>query len=280
LYSRNIPQESWTSYFHWSAMWSQNWLWFLPVLFLFNLLYVCLSSLRLNLPQISLKRAIGVVFLLSFLYSVCMDVFGLNGWTKTVLIDFQNERLFIYFMMFLLGAHCYHRRVFVSAVPSRKLDVILHSTGWIPLNLYLFQLIRSLLNPGTTLVSDLMDTLMLRLNFTLSLAYLVYAMVTGFRRYLNRQGAISRTLNANAYGVYIIHVVVMGGLALPMLTAAMPALLKLLSLTVLTFGLSHLIIYAYRRCVKSAMSCHRMRASTMKTVTTAMVLITLVAFPR
>lgn len=34
LYSRNLPQESWSSYFHWSnGIWSQNWLWFLPVLF-------------------------------------------------------------------------------------------------------------------------------------------------------------------------------------------------------------------------------------------------------
>ena len=276
LYSRNIPQENWTTYFHWNVMWSQNWLWFLPVLFLFNILYVGLSSLRLNLTQIRLTRAIGIGFLLSFLYGVCMDVFGLNGWTKTVLIDFQNERLFIYFMTFLLGAHCYHRQVFVSVWHHKKLDLILHCTGWIPLNLYLFLLIGALLYPGTTLVSDLMDTFLLRLNFTLSLAYLVYAMVVTFRRYLNTQGPISRTLSANSYGVYIIHVIVMGGMALALLNTAIPSLLKFMLLTVSTFGLSHLIIYAYRQCVKFAHSSFGMEASTMKTVTTAMILVALV----
>jgi len=250
LYSRNIPQEDWTTYFHWNAMWSQNWLWFLPVLFLFNLLYAGLSSLRLNLSHVSLKRAIGAVFVVSFLYSLFMDLLGLHGWTKTLLIDFQNERLFIYFMMFLLGSLCGKRKVFVSAWYHKKLDLILHCTGWIPLNLYFFLLIYSLLNPGKYLVSDLVDTFFLRLNFTLSLAYLVYAMVTTFRRYLNKQGTLSRALNTNAYGVYIIHVVVMGGLALPMLNTAMPALLKLLLLTVSTFGASHMIMCSFRRCVK------------------------------
>ena len=41
LYSRNLPQAHWTSYFHWSnGIWNQNWLWFLPVLFLFDVLYL------------------------------------------------------------------------------------------------------------------------------------------------------------------------------------------------------------------------------------------------
>ncbi len=278
LYSRNIPQENWTTYFHWNAMWNQNWLWFLPVLFLFNLLYAGLSSLRLNLSHVSLKRAIGVVLVVSFLYSFFMDLLGLHGWTKTLLIDFQNERLLIYFMMFLLGSLCGKRKVFVSAWHHKKLDLILHCTGWIPLNLYFFQLITSLLNPGKYLVSDLVDTLFLRLNFTLSLAYLVYAMVTTFRKYLNKQGKISRMLNANAYGVYLIHVVVMGGIASAMLHTAVPSLLKLLLLTVSTFGLSHLIIYAYRQCVKSAQS-HRMEGATLKTASAAMILVILVLMP-
>ncbi len=179
-----------------------------------------------------------------------MDLLGLHGWTKTLLIDFQNERLLIYFMMFLLGSLCGKRKVFVSGWHHKKLDLILHCTGWIPLNLYFFLLIYSLLNPGKYLVSDLVDTFFLRLNFTLSLAYLVYAMVTIFRKYLNKQGTLSRALNANAYGVYIIHVVVMGGLALPMLDTAMSGLPRLLLLTVSTFGASHIIMCSLRRCVK------------------------------
>ncbi|MBN1765267.1 MAG: acyltransferase family protein [Sedimentisphaerales bacterium] len=91
LYSRNLPQESWTTYFHWSnGIWSQNWLWFLPVLFVFDILYLCFSRVPVNMSHITLKRAIGAALLLSLMYSFCMDFFNLHGWTKTVLIDFQN----------------------------------------------------------------------------------------------------------------------------------------------------------------------------------------------
>jgi len=273
LYSRNMPQESWTTYFHWNSMWSHNWLWFLPVLFLFNVLYAGLSSLRVNMSQISLKLAIGAVFLLSFLYSFFMDLFNLHGWTKTVWINFQNERLLIYFLMFLLGALCCKRRAFVSEWHHKRLDLICHCTGWIPLNFYFFLLIYSLVNPGKYLVSDLVDTLLLRLNFTLSLAYLVYAMVTTFRKYLNRQGAIGKTLNANSYGVYIIHVIVMGGIALPLLNTALPSLLKLLIVTVATFGVSHFIMSSYRILINANIINYRMEKSAMKVITSVMVLI-------
>ena len=97
LFARKLPQEHWTTYFHWNAIWSQNWLWFLPVLFVFDILYLLFS--RVNTSKITLKSALWAVFLMSVLYSFCMDFFNLHGWTKTVLIDFQNERLFIYFLV-------------------------------------------------------------------------------------------------------------------------------------------------------------------------------------
>jgi surface polysaccharide O-acyltransferase-like enzyme len=256
LYSRTIPQEGWTTYFHWNAMWSQNWLWFLPVLFLFNLLYLGLSRLQVTLSHITLKQAMGAILLMCFLYSVCMDYFNLHGWTKTVLIDFQNERLLIYFLMFLLGALCYHRKVFVSESNTKKLSILLHSTGWIPLNLYFFLLIYSLMNPGNYLVSKLVHTALLRLTFTLSLAYLLYTVITTFRTYLNRQGPISKTLSKNSYYVYIIHVIVMGVIAASMLNTTIPSPVKLLLLTVSTFGVSHVIVCFYKKCMMPKVFSH------------------------
>ena len=105
LYSRNLPQQNWTTYFHWSnEIWSQNWLWFLPVLFLFDILYLLLSKVKIKLPDITLKQAIGAIFLIGFIYSICMDIFNFQGWTKTILLDFQNERLLIYFVLFIFGS--------------------------------------------------------------------------------------------------------------------------------------------------------------------------------
>jgi hypothetical protein len=180
-----------------------------------------------------------------------MDYLNLHGWTKTVLIDFQNERLLIYFMVFLLGAQCYKLKIFEAEWKHKKLDIILHSTGWIPINLYIFLLIYSLVKPGDYLISETVDTLILRLNFVLSLAYLLYVTITTFRKYLNKQGKIWKELNKNSYAVYVIHVIVMGGIALTMLNTAIPSLLKFLLLAVSTFVVSNLVISCYRKVITS-----------------------------
>jgi peptidoglycan/LPS O-acetylase OafA/YrhL len=96
LYSRGLPQENWTTYFHFSKenMTSQNWLWFLPVLFTFNVLYVLLAKAKIRIPNISLKGAIVGIFVISLVYSVGMrSLTGYRSWTKTPFIDFENERL-------------------------------------------------------------------------------------------------------------------------------------------------------------------------------------------
>ena len=251
LYSRNLPQESWTTYFHWRALWSQNWLWFLPVLFLFDVLYLCVSRIKINTSFITFKRAFWAVLFVSVLYSFFMDYFNLHGWTKTVLIDFQNERILIYFLVFLLGSVCCKQKVFESEFKSKKLDLVLHCTGWIPVNLYIFMLIYSLIKPGSFIISEIFDTFFLRLNFVLSLAYLLYAIITAFKKYLNKQGKITRELNKNSYGVYIIHVIVIGCIAMAMVNSAIPSLLKYLILTLSAYAACNFIVYFYRKFVIS-----------------------------
>lgn len=113
LYSRGYTQESWATYFHWSnGGLSQNWLWFLPVLFLFDLLFLAFSKLHISLSRINLKQAIGTAFILAIIYSVSMDFLGAQGWTKTIILDFQNERLLIYFLIFMVGALCHESGIF------------------------------------------------------------------------------------------------------------------------------------------------------------------------
>ena len=72
-----------------------------------------------------------------------------------------------------------------------------------------------------------------------------------FRYYLNKQGKILKELNENSYNVYIIHVIVIGCIALIMLNTTIPSLLKYLTLVVSTWVLSNLIVYFYRRFIKS-----------------------------
>jgi hypothetical protein len=166
-------------------------------------------------------------------------------------IDFQNERLLIYFMIFLLGSLCYKLKIFESDVTSKKLYIVINCTAWIPINLYILVLINFFIRPGSYIFSKILDIILLWLGFHLSLLCLLYLMVTTFRYYLNKQGKILKALNENSYNVYIIHVIVIGCIALIMLNTAIPSLSKYLILTVSTYVASNLIIYFYRKVIKS-----------------------------
>jgi hypothetical protein len=216
---------------------------------------------NINISKITIKRAVWAVLLMSVLYSFCMDFFKLHGWTKTVLIDFQNERILIYFMIFLLGSLFYKHKTFESEWSSTKLDLILHCTGWIPINLYIFLLIYSLVKPGEYLISEVADILMFRLNYVLALGYLLYVMMTTFRKYFKKQGRIRKELNNNSYYVYIIHVIVMGTIALAMHDAAIASILKPLILAVLTFAVSNLIVSICRKVIQLIFSLNQMKCN-------------------
>ena len=206
-----------------------------------------------ELLSITLKKAVFGIFLIGFIYSFCMSIFKFTGWTKTIFIDFQNERLLIYFMFFLLGSLCFKLKIFESEVTSKKLYIVINCIAWIPLNLYILVLINFFIRPGNYIFSKIIDIILLWLGFHLSLLCLLYLMVTTFRYYLNKQGKILKALNENSYNVYIIHVIVIGCIALIMLNTTIPSLLKYLTLAVSTWVLSNLIVYFYRSFIKSKM---------------------------
>ena len=276
LFSRGLPQEHWTTYFHWSnGIWNQNWLWFLPVLFSFNLVYLLLSKTRIRMPAISLKVAVPGVFLLGFAYSLGMDLLGLGGWTKTALLDFQNERLLIYFMAFLLGTLFFQRKAFDAKPKGRVLYHVINSIAWIPVTAYIIFLLYPWFKPGQFIVSEIVHKTILWLSFHLSLLCLMYMMIETFRRYLNKSGRLSSELNANSYGVYVIHVIIMGCLALLLLDTAIPSLAKYAILTVFTYGVSNAIICLYRGVRRSKRLNRGMEERIMRTATTAMLLVML-----
>ncbi len=254
LYSRGLPQENWTTYFHFSEgnMTSQNWLWFLPVLFLFNILYLLLSKANIRVPNISLKGAVFGTFLIGFVYSFSIGgILGFRSWTLTSLIDFENEKLLVYFMTFLLGALCFRQQVFEEKPQSKTLYTVVNSTVWIPITIHIFARVMWVISLGSSegLFSPLVLRLIWWLSFYLSLLGLLYLLVQTFWRYFDKPGRIWNELNQNSYGVYIIHVIVIGVIALLLLNTAIPSILKYLILTVSTIVASNLIVSLYRRAV-------------------------------
>jgi fucose 4-O-acetylase-like acetyltransferase len=252
LYSRNLPQQKWTTYFHFNnGIFSQSWLWFLPVLFLFQILYFLFVRINIKLSHITLKQGIGAIFLIGFIYSFCMDIFKGQDWTKTILIDFQNERLLIYFMIFLLGSLCYKLKTFESKWKNKNLYITIICTVWLPITLYRFFYLNALIRPGNYVFSEIVDALLMWFSFHLSLLGLLYIMINTFRYYLNKQGKIIKELNNNSYNVYIIHVIVIGGIALTMLNTTIPSVLKFIILTVSSYTACNLLIYFYKKVIKA-----------------------------
>jgi len=91
LYSRGLPQEEWYSYFHifervggnpylFSDNPVQNWLWFLPVLFLFQVVYLGLSKTKALSMKLSLKTGVILTFVVSLAYSLVISLNDLSGW--------------------------------------------------------------------------------------------------------------------------------------------------------------------------------------------------------
>lgn len=250
LGSRQLPQESWTTYFHWSnGIWNQNWLWFLPVLFLFNTIYLLLKQTGIRGATIPVKVSLPVIFLIGIGYSLSIDLLGLWGWTKTLLIDFQNERLLIYLLAFLMGAHCFARQVFARKPTSNKLYYALHATAWLPVTTYVVFLLYPLFNPGQLWVSGAAHRVILWSSYHVSLLGLMVLMIETARRYLDKSGTLQNLCNKTSYGVYIIHVIVTGALAWLMLNTSIPSLAKHLLLSVSTFAISVGIVNVYHKII-------------------------------
>ncbi len=247
LASRGLPQQEWSSYFHWTnGNWGMNWLWFLPALFLFNLLYLTITKLPVQFPNWKLKTALPIAFVAAFAYSLGIDLMGLRGWTHFLLIDFQHERLLIYFIAFLLGARCFRLGTFNTKPSNSILYHIGNATNWIPLTAYIILLLMRFFSPDTYLVSELVHRSLLWLSYHTSLFSIGYTLIETFRRYFNHESAIGKELSQNSYGVYILHVIVQGAIAWWMLSIQTPSLLKYGLLTLLSWLATNLLISVYR----------------------------------
>ena len=254
LYSRGLPQEHWTTYFHITNPNSQNWLWFLPVLFAFNVLYLLLTKANIRLPMVSLKIAVLATFVIGFVYSfVTGGLVGFRSWTLTPLIDFENERLLVYFLMFLLGELSYRQNIFAQKPQGKTLYTIVSSVAWIPITAHIFARLYPIFYPDGFSITPVYR-LIWWLSFDLSLLCLVYVMVESFRRYFNRTGKIWGELNRNSYGVYIVHVIMIGVFGTLLLGLNLPALVKYPLLIVLTYLASNLLVSLYRSLVHALKS--------------------------
>jgi len=244
LYSRGLPQENWLNYFYFNNPNSQNWLWFLPLLFVFNLIYLAVEKTGINFPKISLAWMAGISFVLSLTFSyVIGSAAGFRSWTLTPILDFENERLLAHFLFYIAGAMAFQQKLFAELPKKKTLYMIANSVSWLPVTVHIFLRIWPFMTSSFS-VTPLYRFLWF-VSFHLSSLVMVYVMVESFRFYLNKTGKLWDVLNRNSYGVYIIHVVVIGVFGTLLLSSGLPAVVKWILLVISTYTVSNLIVSTY-----------------------------------
>jgi len=262
LYSRNLPQEEWFTYFHlftrdggkmgfFADDPTQSWLWFLPVLFLFQILYILLAKTRILKIKISLKAAAALTFVVGLTYSMIIAVLNLNGWFDSPVLHFQKERLLIYFLFFLLGSLCFKLKVFESSRKNRGYLIISYIT--LSLSIIVFTKVAlnffaNIMDPSRNiyLISEFADGLMYYCSVLVAAYSFLYVFIHIFRNKLNTSGLILGHMSRNSYAVYIIHMIVIGLFSLLLLNISIPALLKFSIVVIMTVIVSNLVISVYR----------------------------------
>jgi fucose 4-O-acetylase-like acetyltransferase len=247
LYSRGLPQEHWTTYLHFNHPNSQNWLWFLPLLFVFNLLYLLLTKLNVRFDRLSLTWALLGTFVIGVIYSMAIGSWlGFRSLTLTPLLDFENEKMLVYFLFFLLGVLAFQQNLFAELPKKKTVYTIVNAVGWLPVTVHIFARIWPYFstNPAEFEFTPLYR-LIWWISFHAGALSMVYLMVESFWRYVDRSGKLWRTLSQNSYGVYIIHVIMIGIFGTLLLNTSLPALVKYLLLIILTYVGSNLLVSAY-----------------------------------
>jgi len=247
LYSRGLPQEHWTTYFHITNPNSQNWLWFLPLLFVFNLLYLMLAKLNVGFDRLPLKWAVVSTVVIGVIYSMVIGSWlGFRSWTLTPLLDFENEKMLVYFLYFLFGVMAFQQNVFAELPKKKTMYTIVNAVAWLPVTVHIFARIWPFFTPNP---AEFEITPLYRLvwwiSFQLGALGMVYLMVETFWRYVNGSGKLWRTLSQNSYGVYIIHVILIGIFGTLLLNTSLPPLVKYLLLIISTYVGSNLLVSVY-----------------------------------
>ena len=236
LFSRKLPQESWEQYLYLNnGILSQSWLWFLPVLFCFSVLYSFFERQVRQLGAKSISTLVILMLLTGFVYSFTMEWLGWRGWTKSAFLDFQNERLLIYAMAFVLGAIMYHKKSFERAfIPGWAFHTA-NTLIFLPVCTYIVFLLNPVLNPGFVLLSPLADTSIKWLSFQISILGLTLIFLESGRRCLNKTNWLFELFNQHSLSIYVVHVIVLGILATAMLNLDAPSFLKYIILAAGTF---------------------------------------------
>ncbi len=264
LYSRGMPQEEWYSYFHWFIRLNgnpylfsdnpvQNWLWFLPVLFLFQMVYLGMIKSGIKM-DVSFKRGVFLTVFFGTVYSMGISYLDMTGWHHSFFLHFQRERFLVYFLVFILGALAYKENVLDSVSQNKKQVIVVNLVLYSALSVYIVTVLNiffNMITPGRDFyfVSKFWDKLALYISLVLSVLSFLHVWINLFQSKFNKTNVLLEIMNHNSYYVYVIHIIVIGLFALVLLNISLPVLIKYIVLIVLSFSGSHAIIFGAKKII-------------------------------
>ncbi|MCB0805329.1 MAG: acyltransferase family protein [Bacteroidales bacterium] len=263
LYSRGLPQGDWFTYFHWyhrvgtdpiyfATNPTQNWLWFLPVLFIFQMVYYLMDRFRLLSFKISMTTAVTFAFLIGLFYYVSISSLDMIGWYHSAILDFQRERLLVYFLFFLLGSVANKQNVFSESGRNKKMYIITNVVLSVSVGIYTMVALNfffNMIEPGRDhyYISEPVDSLLYFVSSLVSSLGFLYILLYVFRHKMNRTSILLNRLNQSSYYVYVIHMIVLGAVALFLSRFFMHGMIKYIILVLTTYLLSNALVYSYNR---------------------------------
>ncbi|NNF36652.1 MAG: acyltransferase family protein [Saprospiraceae bacterium] len=265
LYSRGLPQEPWYTYFHiynrpggdpyfYADNPVMNWLWFLPILFFFQLLYVMLRISGVDFTRASVKFWTMLTLFGGLAYSMTTSGLGFDGWYHSAIFHFEWNRLLVYFLVFLLGTVVYENKATVDMLDHKKRYILINVVLTISITIFTataLNLFFNLIDPARDhyFLSPGADRTFYYLSLLTSMLSFIYILVYSFKAYANKTNTLWNTLSKNSYFVYIIHLVVLGVLAVPFLDFKIPAGIKFLILALSTWVISNALVYFYTKII-------------------------------
>ena len=147
------------------------------------------------------------------------------------------------YIFFIAGVIVNRKKLFAAPPKGKKLYLAVNTLAWLPITVHMFLRIWPFLTENFS-VTPLYRILWFA-SFHISSIVMVYLMVESFRRYFNKTGKFWNALNRNSFGVYIIHVIVLGFLGTLLLYVNLPAVAKWILLVISTYSVSNLIVAIY-----------------------------------
>ena len=238
-----------------AGFWQPSHLWFLWVLFAFNIVVVVIFSLfskkieKFKTHDFSnfgdpISMIIIVIIFSVLTYAPMMLLFGTTSWTQIVgPFIFQSSRFFLYLSFFLFG----------SLIGIFGLDQTIFSPGsklaknWWKWSIagvivFLFYL-AILIDPNLTLVYSIA--------YPLTCAFTIFAVIAIFLRFFRKNINIFDSLSENSYGIYFIHYLFVVWFQFLLLDLNISLFIKLFVVFIGSLGMSWILLLGIKRIVKT-----------------------------